>query len=233
MRGMRGVVALAAAALIAAVAAPAGATPSGGVMNGSYRFTGQMAEASWASESEDPGIGMPRNLALVGFHAVATSREKGSRPTTETLYPMVAYSTTLIDSVTGEPYNAEVWAVGTWADFVMAADLSEATVAFHTEEAYIVGWDPVAEKEVVIGTMPLTVSVTWTGDGPLVSTKSHDKFVEDGMFRISNATTTTRHATVEFTLTWSDGSHLDGACKDGQMSDIRSGDFQHYWPQLP
>ena len=131
MRGFRGVVALAAAALVAAVAAPAGAATSTGVMNQSYRITGQMAEGQWSTEGEDPGIGLPRNLAVLASDAVETSREKGSKPVTGPMISLLAYSTTLVNDA-GEPYGAEVWAVGSPSDVTFAADLSWVTFAFHT-----------------------------------------------------------------------------------------------------
>lgn len=231
MRGMRGVVALAAAALIAAVAAPAGAATSSGATNQSYRVTGQMAEGFWSTEGEDPGVGLPRNIAVMAALATETFREKGSKPTTQPMISLVAYSTTFVDPTTGDTYGAEVWAVATPADVTIASDLSSATLSFHTDEAVIVGWDPVTEQEVELGTMPLTVSVQWTGVGPLTSTKTHDKFTEDGVFSITNATETTRSATAEFTLTWDDGTHVDGVINDGMLRDVRAADFLHFWPE--
>ena len=63
-----------------------------------------------------------------------------------------------------------------------------------------------------------------------MSSKTHEKYTEEGVFRITNATESSRHATVEFTITWEDGSQFAGVMKDSMIRDVRSADFVHSWP---
>lgn len=229
-RGFRGAVALAAAALFAAIAAPAYAT-TGGVTTQSYRITGQFAEGSWSAGEEDPGVGLPRNLAVIGAHATESIHENGTKPVAQPMVTLVAYSTTLVNKDTGEPYPAEVWAMGSASDVTIAPDLSSAVMAFSTDASVVV-WDPVTEQEVVVGSIPLTVSVRWTGVGPLTTLRRHERYTEDSLFRITNGTETVRDSMVDVTLIWGDGSRVDLTAK-GMLHDVRAGDMVHVWPELP
>jgi hypothetical protein len=227
MKGMRSVVVMATAALVAAIAAPVGAVASGASVE-SYKTDGLIAVGQWMS-TEEPGVGSPGVIFVQGADAIETIRISGSKPVRQEQPSLVAFATMLADG-NGDPYPAEVWGLSEDANFTITSDLTEATLAFDCD-ALVLVWDPVLGEEVPSDeTMPLSVSVRWTGDGNLTSIKNHSKYTEDGLFTIDFARGTTRPATVELTLTGPDGVLFDGLMDNGEMSNVRGASMVHFLP---
>lgn len=227
MKVMRSVLAVATAALVAAIAAPVGAVSSGASVE-SYKIDGLTATGFWGSP-EEPAVGTPGVIYVQGADAMGTSRVSGSRPVRQEQPSVVAFGTTLVDG-NGDPYPAEVWGLAEDASFTIASDLTEASLSFDCD-ALIVIWDPVLEEEVVSDeTMPLSVSVHWTGAGDLTSIKNHSKYTEEGLFTIDQGRGTTRPAMVELTLTGPEGVLFDGMMDEGEMSDVRAASMVHFLP---
>lgn len=226
MRRLRGLVAAAAVVLVAGVAAPAGAAPAS--PGESFKITGSMASGFWSAE-EEVELGLPRVLYVGGGDATQVYQVKGSKPVSEPYAQVVAFATTLEDPVTGDPYPAEVWAIGE-GEFVIDGDLTEASLEL-AADGMVVAFDPDTGEEMPTGeTIPLVASAHWTGSGPLTTSHSHSKYTEEGLISIDRDKSTYRPAEVTLTLTNSDtGAVLfNGMMNEGDMSVVKAASLIHY-----
>lgn len=194
MKGPRSLALLTAAALIAVFAVPAGAAPPSSYHE-SGTFRGTAAVAQWSAGEQGAPVGHPRALFVGGYDATVMSHAAGSKPQRMQQPSFVAMGIEL-PGPGGEPYNAEIWGMADQGSFTINRELTKATLVFDCDAMVLTGDDEPSDV-----TIPLSVTATWIGVGPLVTEKSLTKGSEEGGWWMDRNRTKVRQATAEVTIT--------------------------------
>lgn len=222
MRPLRVIGAAAAAVLVAAVAIPATASPPS-TYHEHFSFSGTIAQADWFSEDE-PEVGEIGSVFVMGADATQVVRVARSKPVRSAQPSIVAMSMRVSEEESGW---AELWCVSEDADFVIADDLTEATLALECTGQFVV-YDPETGEEIPTGeTLDLTVSASWAGIGELFRQKSHSRDSFDGDWSMYRSRATVRDATAEVTITSPEETLFEGAMMWAQMLDVRDAGLFH------
>ena len=133
----------AAAGLLALLAVPVGATGAPTPNHETSTINGVLADATWfGDEAQEPAVGVPRVLAVMGADATMTHRVPGQKPE-RTSQPAVVAMALLMPGIQAgdEPYQAELWCASDDFTFTVAADLSSAFLDVPPCEAMVVVYD--------------------------------------------------------------------------------------------
>lgn len=220
----------AAAGLLAILAVPVGATGAPTPNHETSTINGVLADATWfGDEAQEPAVGVPRVLAVMGADATMTHRVPGQKPE-RTSQPAVVAMALLMPGIQAgdEPYQAELWCASDDFTFTVAADLSSAFLDVPPCEAMVVVYDEQTGEEAPNGvTVTLSASATWTATGPLESVKSHSRYLYDGSWTMDLTRASTRPATADITVIGLPGGPLVVTSQEGAIQNVKAGSMMH------
>ena len=215
-------------ALFTMAAVPAGAAPP--AARDSVTIRGTSALAVWMSQEEEVPVGVPRVVYVAGFTdtTVVRIRSAGSKPQHGVQESLVAMAMELpATEPGGDPVPAEVWCMAPPASFTIDRALTGATLRYSCEALVFTG-----EEEPTGETLPLNVSATWTGIGPLIQQKSVMKGSDETGWWLDRTRSTVRQAVADVTITGPEGVLFDGTIGGNEqdrseMADTAEGHLYH------
>jgi hypothetical protein len=190
MKKLRSLALLASAALVSLLAVPAGAAPTSITQD---TFKGTAAVAQWFGGAEE--LGHPSAFYIMGADGIARSHVTGGKPVRSSPTIGGAMAIWLQDEA-GEPYRAEVWFLPDEWSFSINDTLTAATLSFDCD-----GLIFTSEEGPPTGTLPVSVTATWTGVGPLRTEKSHSTYTDETGWSMDRSNSTVRQATAEVRIT--------------------------------
>lgn len=223
----------AAAGLLAILAVPVSATGAPTPNHESYTFSGTMAEAMWPAgeggQDQEPAVGVPRVLYLMGADATTVYRAAGTKPERMPQPAVLAMGLMMPGVEAGdEPYPAELWCVSDDFTFTVARDLSAAALEVATCEGMVVVYDEETGEEAPNGvTVTLSVTSTWTANGPLESVKSHSRYVYGDSWTMDTSRSSMRPATADITVTGLPGGTFEATTQEASIQTVKGATLLH------
>ena len=230
IRMFRGLGLATAVGLLTALAVPAGAAGAARITHESYTLTGVVAEATWfAEEGQEPAVGSPSVLSVMGADATSVHRVPGAKPE-RISQPAILAMGVMMPGVTpgDEPYQAELWCVTEDFTFTVADDLSNAELQIPTCQAEVVVFDPVTGEEAPNGvTVALAATVQWTATGPLESQKSHSRYTFGQSWTMDMSRTSMRPASADITVTGLPGGTFAATAQEATIQTVKVASLVH------
>ena len=226
IRLFRGVGLAAAVLLLTALAAPASAAPG---TPESYSMTGVTADARFGGMDQEPAVGSPRVLYVMGADATSVHRVPGVKPERLPQPAVLAIGLMMPGVALGdEPYMAELWCVTDAFTFTVADDLSSAALQIPTCVAEVMVADPNTGEEVPNGvTVTLSATVQWAATGPLESQVTHSRYSADGSWTMDAIRTSMRPATADITLTGLPGGTYVDTTSEATLQTLKNSTLIH------
>jgi hypothetical protein len=217
---------------MAVLTVPVGATGAPAPTHESYTFSGLMADATWFAEDfdeQDPAVGVPRVLAVMGADATAVYRVPGAKPERMPQPAFVAMGLMMPGVEPGdEPYPAELWCESDDFSFTVASDLSSAALEIPPCEAMVVVYDEETGEEAPNGvTVTVSATATWTATGPLESVKSHSRYTYGDSWTMDRTKASMRPAEAHITVTGLPGGLFDETAFEAAIQDVKSASLMH------
>lgn len=213
--------------LMTALTLPASAAR---VTHESHTLTGVMADAKWFSaEGQEPAVGAPRVLSVMGADATAVHRVPGAKPEIMPQPAVLAIGLTMPGVAPGEdPYPAELWCATEDFSFTVAGDLSDAALHIPTCTAEVYTVDPNTGEETPNGvTVTLAASVHWTATGALESQKSHSRYTFGDSWTMDTSRTSLRPAMASITITGLPGGTFDDTTEEATVQTVKVASLLH------
>jgi hypothetical protein len=189
-----------------------------------------MAEAKWfAEEGQEPDVGTPRILSVMGADATSVHRVPGAQPERVPQPAVLAIGLTMPGIAPGEePYPAELWCVTEDFSYTVAGDLSEAALQIPTCTAEVLVFDPNTGEEVPNGvTVTLTATAQWTATGAIESQKSHSRYTYGQSWTMDISRTSMRPAMATITIAGLPGGAFDGTTGEATVQTVKAASLLH------
>lgn len=217
------------AGLVAVLTMPITATAAGQATQESYRLSGVMADAKWSvAEGQEPAVGTPRILSVMGANATTVYRAPGQKPQRMAQPPVLAMALMMPGVGGADPYQAELWCVPVDYTFTVATDLSSAALDIPTCEADVTTFDPKTGEDTPTGlTVTLSATAQWTATGPLESQRTHSRYTVGDQWTMDMAATSLRPATADITVTGLPGGPFAGTADEATIQDVKVGSLLH------
>ena len=230
IRMFRGFGLAAVVGLLTALAIPVSAASAARVTHESYTLTGVLADATWfAGEGQEPAVGTPRVLTVLGADATSVHRVPGAKPE-RTSQPAVLAMGVMMPGVAqgDEPYQAELWCVTEDFTFAVADDLSNAELQIPTCQAEVLVFDPATGEEVPNGVIvAIAATVQWTATAPLESQKSHSRYSFGQSWTMDMSRTSMRPASADITVTGLPGGRFAETAQEATIQTVKVATLAH------